>query len=133
MTLRLTDTLLEANTRAKDNELFVVVAPEPFDFECEEMFVNTLKTIVAAGHRVVYVAPLIPRAPTKIHDPMAARILSEASEINIRDSRSRFRERVTQLGVAFARIDDPVLMKLVAMEVGLLQSGTGRKRVLRAR
>ena len=133
MTLQLTDTLLEVNARAKDNELFVVVAPEPFDFECEEMFVNTLKTIVAAGHRVVYVAPMVQQTPTKIHDPMAARILSEASEINMRDARSRFRDRVSQLGVAFARIDDPLLMKLVAMEVGLLKSGSGRKRVLRAR
>jgi uncharacterized protein (DUF58 family) len=133
MTLKLSETLLDAKARAKDNELFVVVAPEPFDVECENMLEKTLRTVVAAGHRVILVAPMIPQTPGKIHDPLAARILSEAGVVELRDSASRFRDRVSQLGVAFARIDDPMLMQLVAMEVDLLQSGSGRKRVLRAR
>ena len=97
------------------------------------MLEKTLRTVVAAGHRVILVAPMIPQTPGKIHDPLAARILSEAGVVELRDSASRFRDRVSQLGVAFARIDDPMLMQLVAMEVDLLQSGSGRKRVLRAR
>lgn len=133
MTFQLSEMVLEANARAKDNELFVVVAPEPFDFECEEMLLNTLKSVVAGGHRVVFVAPMVPYAPAKIHDPLAAKILSEASVVDMRNAQSRFRERVSELGVAFARVDDPTLMQIVAMEVGLLQSGSGRKRVLRAR
>ncbi len=133
MTLKLTETLLESKARAKDNELFVVIAPEPFNLECENMIHNTLKTVVAAGHRAVFVAPLVLHAPTEIHDRLAARILSDATVIDMRSAASRFRERVSQLGVAFARIDDPKLMQLVAMEVGLLQTGSGRKRVLRAR
>lgn len=133
MTFQLSEMVLEANARAKDNELFVVVAPEPFDFECEEMLLNTLKSVVARGHRVVFVAPMVPYAPTKIHDPLAAKILSQASVVDMRSAQSKFRERVSELGVAFARIDDPTLMQIVAMEVGLLQSASGRKRVLRAR
>ena len=133
MTLKLTETLLQSNARAKDNELFVVVAPEPFDLMTEDIVENTLKTVIAAGHRVIFVAPMVPEEPMQIHDPLARRILSEATPVNMRDAKSRFRDRVSQLGVAFARIDDPKLMQLVAMEVGLLQSASGRKRVLRAR
>jgi len=133
MTMKLTETLLESKSRAKDNELFVIIAPEPFDYECEDAVVNALRTVVAAGHRVVFVAPMVPQAPMKIHDPLAARILSDAHVIDMRNAASRFRERVSELSVAFARIDDPTLMQVVAMEVGLLQSGSGRKRVLRAR
>jgi len=133
MTLKLKDTLLQSSSRAKDNELFIVVAPEPFDFECEDLLVNTLRTVVAGGHRVVYVAPLVPQGKTKIRDPLAARILSEAQTLDMRNRASRFRDRVSQLGVAFSRIDNPELMQMVAMEVGVLQSASGRKRVLRAR
>lgn len=133
MTLNLTETLLESRTRAKDNELFVVIAPEPFDLDGESMLENALRTVVASGHRVVFVAPLIPHGPKEIHDPLAEKIMREINQIDVRNAASRFRERVSQLGVAFARIDDPKLMQIVAMEVGLLQSASGRKRVLRAR
>ena len=133
MTLKLKETLLQSNSRAKDNELFVVVAPEPFDFECEDMLVSTLRTVVAAGHRVIYVAPMVPQTQTVIHDPLAAKILSEARLEDMRNRKSQFRDRVSQLGVSFSRIDSPELMQVVAMEVGILQSASGRKRVLRAR
>ncbi len=133
MTLKLTETLLQTNARAKDNELVVVVAPEPFDPECENLLVDALRTIVAAGHRVVFVAPILPPTPSLIHDPLAAKILSEAQIVDTRTVASHFRDRVSRLGVAFSRIDNPELMRLVAMEVGILQSASGRKRVLRAR
>jgi uncharacterized protein (DUF58 family) len=133
MTMKLTETLLQSNARAKDNELFVLVAPEPFDYECEEMIVNAIRTVVAAGHRVIFVAPMVPQARPVIHDPLAAKILGEAQTQDLRRSESRFQERVSGLGVAFARIDSPRLMQLVAMEVGVLQSASGRRRVLRAR
>ena len=133
MTLKLTDTLLQSKARAKDNELFVIVAPEPFEYECEEVLVNTLRTVVAAGHRAIFVAPMVPHARPQIHDPLAAKILSEAETLDMRHAASRFRDRISQLGVAFSRIDNPELMQVVAMEVGVLQSASGRKRVLRAR
>ena len=133
MTLELAETLLQSNARAKDNELFVVVAPEPIDFECEEVLIDTLKTIVAAGHRVVFVAPMVPQTQTQIHDPLAKKILSEAKTEDMRNATSRFKDRVSRLGIAFSRIDNPQLMQVVAMEVGVLQSASGRKRVVRAR
>ena len=133
MTQKLAEMLLQTNAMAKDNELFVVVAPEPFDPDCENILVNTLRTIVAAGHRVVFVAPILPPESQKIHDPLAARILSEAKSIDLRKTASSFRDRASRLGVNFSRIDNPELMRIVAMEVGILQSASGRKRVLRAR
>lgn len=133
MTTKTVETLLDSNSRAKDNELFVVVAPEPFDQQCENLLVEALRTVVAGGHRVVFVAPIAPPPIRKILDPTAARILGDANVVNMRNAPTMFRDRVSELGVAFARIDDPKLMQLVAMEVGLLQSASGRKRALRAR
>lgn len=133
MTMKLKDTLLQSNARAKDNELFVLVAPEPFDYECEDVLVNAIKTVVAAGHRVIFVAPMAPQARPVIHDPLAAKILGEAEMQDMRRGGSSFQEQVSGLGVAFSRIDNPRLMQLVAMEIGVLQSASGRRRVLRAR
>ena len=133
MTLLLADILVEAKSHAKDNELFVLIAPEPFDRECEDVLDSVIKTVISAGHRVVYVAPMVPYIKPVIYDPVAARILDSANLGSTRNAPSDFRKRMSELGVAFARIDDPTLMQIVAMEVGLLQSGKSRGRVLRAR
>ena len=133
MTLLLADILMEAKSRAKDNELFVLIAPEPFDRECEEALDKVIKTVVSAGHRLVFVAPMVPYIKPVIFDPVAKRILESTDMKSSRNAESGFKKRMGELGVAFARIDDPKLMQIVAMEVGLLQSGKSRGRVLRAR
>ena len=127
------DMLMESKSRAKDNELFIVVAPEPFDQDCELAIESALKTVVAAGHRVVFIAPMVPYVTPVVRDPVAARILAKADLGHSRDAESDFRSKLLGLGAAFSRVDDPKLMQIVAMEVGLLQSGKSRARVLRSR
>ena len=132
MTQYMCDNLLEARTRAKDNELFVLIAPEPVDREGVDAIDSAVKTVVAARHRVVFVAPAVPRKKI-IHDPLAARIIAEADAVDARNTESELRLGLTSLGATFARIDDPALMQIVAMEIGLLQSGRSRGKVLRGR
>ena len=133
MTLKLSDLLTESKSRAKDNELFVLIAPEPFDRECEDVLDGVIKSTVSAGHRVVFVAPMVPYRKPVIYDPVAARIINSAHLDSGNHAPSDFRKRMSELGVAFARVDDPKLMQMVAMEVGLLQSGKSRGRVMRSR
>jgi hypothetical protein len=133
MTFYLCDMLQEAKSRAKDNELFIVISPEPFDRECEDELESTIKSIVSARHRVIFVAPMVPQSKLSVSDPIAARILANTTHYDSRNAESSFRFRITALGATFARIDDPSLMQIVAMEVGLLQSGKSRGRVIRSR
>lgn len=133
MAYYLCDVLLEAKTRAKDNELFIVIAPEPLDHDCEEAIESAVKSVVSARHRVIFVAPMVPQPKLSISDPVAARILAKTTQYDSRNAETSFRFRMTALGVTFARMDDPALMQIVAMEVGLLQSGKSRGRVMRTR
>ena len=133
MTHYLCDVLKEANSRAKDNELFIIIAPEPFDQECEEAVESAVKSVVAARHRVIFVAPMVPQQKIPVFDPIASRILAKTTQYDARNAETSFRFRMTALGATFARIDDPSLMQIVAMEIGLLQSGKSRGRVLRSR
>jgi hypothetical protein len=68
-----------------------------------------------------------------VQDPVAARILANADLGHSRDADSDFRSKLLGLGAAFSRVDDPKLMQIVAMEVGLLQSGKSRTRITRSR
>ncbi len=133
MTLKLSNLLVESKSRAKDNELFVIVAPEPIDQPCEDALESVIKTTIAAGHRVMFVAPIAPLPTPTIVDPVAERILKEIGPLGPSKTESRFGRRVVELGAAFARVNDPSLMQMVAMEIGILQSGKSRGRKLRAR
>jgi uncharacterized protein (DUF58 family) len=133
MTQSVCDHLTEARSRAQDNELFVIISPEPIDRMGNEFVESAVQTAVAARHRVIYVAPESPRIQDEIGDPVAARILSRSVSSDLRNVESDFRTSLRTLGAAFSRIDDPALMQLVATEVGLLQSGKSRGRTLRAR
>ena len=126
MTLYLCDNLIEAKSRAKDNELFVVISPEPPDQDCLNSLETAVKNVLSAKHRVIFVAPTIPRLRLDVRDPVAKRIMVDAMQINDRKTRSKLRSRLTKLGAAFARIDDPALIQIVAAEIGILQSGKTR-------
>jgi len=133
MTESLCDNLLDAKSRAKDNELFVLIAPEPVDYVGVELIESAVKSVVAARNRVIFVAPSIPTQNDVIHDPTAARILAEANRQDLNAPDSELKWRLTSLGATFARIEDPTLMQLVASQIGLLQSGKSRGRVSRTR
>lgn len=128
MAFSLCDVLKESRSRAKDNELFIIIAPEPFDHDCELALESAVKSLVSARHRVIFVAPMVPQTKVPISDPVASRILANVKQHDSRHAETSFRFRMTALGVTFARIDDPALMQMVAMEVGLLQSGQQRGR-----
>lgn len=125
--------LLEARMRAKDNELFVLIAPEPIDQESLDLIESSVKKVVAARHRVVFVAPTIPSPNNTIHDPVAARIIAKESRVDFSNSDSELKWRLGTIGAAFARIEDPSLMQIVATQVGLLQSGKSRGRAVGVR
>lgn len=153
MTRYLCDNLLEAKSRAKDNELFVLVAPEPIDQKGVEILEGAVKSVVAARHRVMFVAPWLPQTDQK-RDPLAERIIAQANEAletqwggskrgsvetSPGDERSTayswssddLEYHLSALGASFARIGDPKLMQLVAMEIGILQSGKSRAKGVR--
>lgn len=132
-TQTLCDQLLESRMRARDNELFVLIASEPSDASGIEMFLNAVRATVAARHRVIVVSPAAARRPSPIRDPVAARIIEMTERDDDRNRTSALRDGLMTLGARFARVDDPALMQLVAMEIGLLQSGSSRGKMLGAR
>ncbi len=125
--------LLDARSRAKDNELFVLIAPEPIDQDSLELIESSVKTVVASRHRVIFVAPSVPSPNNLIHDPVAARILARENRVDLSHSDSELKWRLGSLGAAFARIEDPSLMQVIATQVGLLQSGKSRGRAVGVR
>ena len=125
--------LLDAKARASDNELFVMIAPEPIDQESLELIESSVKTVIAAGHRAIFVAPTVPSPNNMIHDPVAARILARENRVDLSHADSELKWRLGSLGVAFARLEDPSLMQIIASQIGLLQSGKSRGRAVGVR
>lgn len=132
-TQSLCDHLTDARHRAIDNELYVLIAPEPVDYKGLEMVENAVKTAIAARHRVIFVAPSVPAQNSVIHDPVAERILAANDHRGLSSTDSELQWRLTALGAEFARIEDPDLMQIVAMQIGLLQSGKHRGKSSRGR
>ncbi|MEL7500330.1 MAG: DUF58 domain-containing protein [Planctomycetota bacterium] len=131
LTLKLCKRLNQIRSRAKDNELFMLVAPEPHDLLGCEMLEPAIKQCVASGHQVMYIAPERPIIRHVVTDATAADIIQRYSTGNYRKAFSELGERLQRLGVPFARIDDPRLMQLVANEIGILQSSSNRARARR--
>lgn len=133
--LELFEKLNQLRSRAKENELFVIISPEPYDLLGCDMMESAIKSTIVAKHRVMFIAPEAPSCPQEISDPTAAEIFERNRRDNYRSADSELGERLGQLGVAFARIDDPKLMQLVSAEIGILQSGSRRSagRNVRAR
>ena len=124
--LEISERLNQVRAKAKENELFVIVAPEPHDMLSLELMESAIKTTVAAKHRCIFIAPEAPAMPTVISDTTAAQIFQRHHSDSFRTADSEFGNRLGALGVPFTRIDDPSLMQLVAAEVGMLQSGARR-------
>ena len=124
--LELFEQLNHLRAKAKENELFIVISPEPYDLLGCDMMESAIKTALASKHRVIFVAPEPPSLPEKISDPAAAKIFERNRRSNYRTADSELGDRLRKLGVSFARIDDPKLMQLVSAEIGILQSGARR-------
>jgi len=124
--LELSEKLNQLRAKAKENELFVIVAPEPHDMLSLELMEKVIKNTVAAKHRCIFIAPEPPAIPANFSDPTAARIFQRYHGDNYRRAESELGLRLNSIGVTFSRIDNPAVMQLVAAEVGLLQSGASR-------
>ena len=118
----------QARGKAKDNELFVIVAPEPAGKLARERTLKSVRLAVADGHRVIFVGPLSPPPDVEIHDSIAARISKTRPEFDGATAESLFQFKICAIGATYARIGDTRLIQKVAMQVGLLQSGMGRGR-----
>ena len=124
--LEISDRLNQVRAKAKENELFVIIAPEPHDLLSLELMESAIKTTVATKHRCIFIAPEPPTLPMVINDSTAAQIFQRHFSDSYRTADSEFGNRLGALGVPFTRIDDPSLMQLVAAEIGMLQSGARR-------
>ena len=133
--LELSEKLNQLRTQAKENELFVIIAPEPHDLLSLELMEAAIKKTVASKHRCIFIAPEPPPIPDNFSDPIAARIFKRYHDDSYRKAESELGSRLNSIGVAFSRIDNPEIMQLVATEIGLLQSGArrgaGRARAIR--
>ena len=118
----------QARVKAKDNELFVMVAPEPSGKLARERTIKSIRLAIADGHRVIFIGPLSPPPNVEIHDPIAARISKSRPEFEGATAESLFQFKISAIGATYARIGDPKLIQTVAMQVGLLQSAMGRGR-----
>jgi len=121
--LALCENLNRLRAKAKENELFVLIAPEPHDMFGCQMVENAIITTLAAKHRVVFIAPEPARYLEEIGDATAARIFERYANDAYRTAESELGTRLSAVGASFTRIDDPLLMQVVAAEVGLLQNG----------
>lgn len=133
MTHELCQQLLNSRQRSRDNELFVLIAPEPFNHDDIQRVLDSVKSTIATHHRVIFVSPEVNGNQSHIQDPTAARILAKSWQIDRCHRQSDLRDGLVALGASFARIDDPTLMQMVSMEIGLLQSGSKRGSRIRAR
>ncbi|MGI9519618.1 MAG: DUF58 domain-containing protein [Pirellulaceae bacterium] len=118
--------LMEARSRARDNELFIVIGRLPV----RETGVNRLEEVLrvcrAAGHRLIFVDTGRPGVTQEIRDPLARQILGEAIEKHDEFVAREAASRLATLGVRTASLDDPQLMERVAMEIELIRSGKVR-------
>lgn len=138
--------LSNARSRAKDNELFVLIAPGPIHHDGIDELENTLRTVVGARHRVVFVAPQKPKLPREYFDPLVAEIFQQASQSPYGEPNREaddpfrpegvaleFQRMLTRLGVAYGELGEPSMMQAVASEIGVLRSGKRRAQIVRGR
>lgn len=118
--------LIEARTRAKDNELFVVVGRAPCDDDQIHQVVDTVKVLVAAHHRVMFVDTETNDVYDKILASDARRVFNEHS-LQLRENlEDRFNSSLLATGGTFGHLTDVKLMEKIATEIGLIRTGRSR-------
>lgn len=116
----------DARSRAKDNELFLIAGCLPQSGEEAERLLDVLRVCLAVGNRVVFIDAGNVVPIESIEDPVAKRALYQANLNQDVSSSLWMRQKLASLGVLYSRIDDPKLMKKVAIEVELIRSGKSR-------
>lgn len=119
--------LVEAVTRAKDNELFMIVAAQPVMLDEIEIWERAVKMARARFHRVMLLYSDPMPESLGIEDPDARRILLEQRRSAAQETLQELRMKMNRLGATMAEFESPQLAHQVAAEIELLGSGRGRK------
>ncbi|MEO1971539.1 MAG: DUF58 domain-containing protein [Pirellulaceae bacterium] len=114
--------VLEGVTRAKDNELFVLVGQLPVDDDDTECLVKTIRLARAKYHRTVFVETHSPETYMP-QDPIASQMLRGMHQGIMGRRRNELHSNLVALGARMARVEDPRLMNVVLAELELLRHG----------
>jgi uncharacterized protein (DUF58 family) len=121
--------LLQCQSRARDNELYVVVCELTALPRANQELLDAIRVCRAARHRVMLVeTPPRPASADVIHDEIAARILTRRGTTSQTEGNSLLRRKLTALGVRCSNLDDPRMMQLVVDELDILRAGKSRGR-----
>ena len=119
--------LMESVSRAKDNELFLVVAAQPVMLDEVDIWERAVKMARARFHRVMLLYSDPAPESLTVEDPDARRILLEQRRAAAEETFNELRFRMNRLGATMAEFHSPQLAHQVAAEIELLGSGRGRK------
>ncbi len=118
--------LLQAHSRARDNELFVIIAELAIKRSLINELTDTIRVCRAARHRVIVIDTPTGIRPDHFVDPSAGRILGDLPGRLAMQQDPGLQHDLTRLGVRYARLEDPQLMQIVVNELELLRSGRAR-------
>lgn len=121
--------LVECVARARDNEMFVIVGALPLDMDELTQLEEALRVARAAYHRVIMLSVGEQGLTSRVADPVARAILSEAHHEMASATRREMARRFTRLDVKTAHVDSLALTEEIASEVELLKFGRARSRV----
>jgi uncharacterized protein (DUF58 family) len=126
--LSLCQALVSGTTRAKDNELFVVVSQIPSDDDDMAQFVATVRLVRAKYHRLVFVEAKPPEL-SLFCDAATSQVSQGLQRGILQRRRVQLKSDLTSLGAKMATLDDPRLLDTVLSELELLKHGrTGMTR-----
>ncbi len=118
--------LLQCRSRARDNELYIVIAELMSSNEANRELLEAIRVCRAAKHRVLLIeTPARAVAEEAYYDNDAARILTAHADTRTGNN-SLIRQQLTSLGVRCASLDEPGMMQKVVDEIDLLRSGKSR-------
>ncbi len=118
--------LVQARSRARDHELFVVISEFGGEESVARRLTDAIRVCRAARHRVLVVDAPAESPGTRPLDATVARMVDQG--VLRGDSRldPAWAHELTRLGVHHAQLDDPALMQIVVRELELIRSGRGR-------
>jgi uncharacterized protein (DUF58 family) len=112
-------------SRARDNELFIVVCTIPRDRAAQTRLEEAIRLARGKRHRVMVIDVGRPKEEVESADPVAWPVV-RSTVMAAGNTRSAATRRLRSLGAKVARLDDHHLFTVLATEMELLKSGRGR-------
>ena len=129
----LTDALLKAVARGRDNEVFVIFLEVLQERSELTPLMRAIRIAVARHHRVIAIGPWPVRRTANASDlwldverPRAADVESlvrHADEIRLRDAERKWRHAFLEAGASIGLLDDPQSIQIVLAEADYVKSG----------